>query len=98
MAAGEIALGGATPAAGYAASAIRFPDRLALVDARFGRRLRAFVVVRAGAVVVAEDVRSHVRANLARFRVPRDVVFLDELPRSATGKVLKRELETLSTL
>jgi fatty-acyl-CoA synthase len=33
-----------------------------------------------------------VRGNLARFKVPRDVVFLDELPRNPTGKVLKREL------
>ena len=39
-----------------------------------------------------DDVRSHVKSNLARYKVPRDVVFLDELPRNATGKVLKREL------
>jgi len=37
-------------------------------------------------------VKDHVKANLARYKVPRDVVFLDELPRNATGKVLKREL------
>ncbi len=35
---------------------------------------------------------AHCRANLARVKVPRSVVFVDELPRNATGKVLKREL------
>ena len=39
-----------------------------------------------------DELREHVRANLARFKVPREIVFLDELPRNATGKVLKREL------
>jgi acyl-CoA synthetase (AMP-forming)/AMP-acid ligase II len=67
-------------------------------DERFGQRLRAFVVLGAGVQVDASDVRRHVRANLASFKVPRDVVFLPELPRTATGKVLKRELATLSTL
>ena len=61
-------------------------------DARFGQRLRAFVVRSAGSTVTEQDVKAHVKANLARFKVPRDVVFLDELPRNATGKVLKREL------
>ena len=36
--------------------------------------------------------RSYVKANLARYKVPREIEFLDELPRNATGKVLKREL------
>ena len=61
-------------------------------DARFGQRLRAYVVRVEGSSVSERDVKEHVRANLARFKVPRDVVFLDELPRNATGKVLKREL------
>jgi acyl-CoA synthetase (AMP-forming)/AMP-acid ligase II len=43
--------------------------------------------------VAADDVKQHVRSQLAGYKVPRDVVFLDELPRNATGKVLKRELE-----
>ncbi|WP_210441556.1 AMP-binding protein [Nocardioides xinjiangensis] len=59
-------------------------------DDDYGQRLRAFVV-RSGSVS-ADELREHVRANLARFKVPREVVFLDELPRNATGKVLKREL------
>jgi fatty-acyl-CoA synthase len=61
-------------------------------DQQFGERLRAFVVLRDGARLSEDDVRDHVRDNLARFKVPRDVVFLDVLPRNATGKVLKREL------
>jgi fatty-acyl-CoA synthase len=61
-------------------------------DEQFGERLRAFVVRREGAELSEDTVREHVRENLARFKVPRDVVFLDVLPRNATGKVLKREL------
>ena len=61
-------------------------------DPDFGKRLRAFVVVRPGESLSDDDVRTWVKDNLARYKVPRDVVFLDELPRNATGKVLKREL------
>ena len=62
-------------------------------DDDFGQRLRAFVVRARGRDASASATsRSTSTANLARFKVPRDVVFLDELPRTATGKVLKREL------
>jgi acyl-CoA synthetase (AMP-forming)/AMP-acid ligase II len=62
-------------------------------DPEFGSRLKAFVVVRTGHALDAQAVREHVRANLARFKVPREVEFVDELPRNGTGKVLRRELE-----
>ena len=61
-------------------------------DEQWGQRLRAFVVLMDGASVTEEALRDHVRASLAGYKVPRDVVFVDELPRTATGKVLKREL------
>ena len=61
-------------------------------DADFGQRLRAFVVVRRGHELSEREVKDHVKANLAGYKTPRDVVFVDELPRNATGKVLKREL------
>ncbi|MBO0767874.1 MAG: long-chain-fatty-acid--CoA ligase FadD2 [Solirubrobacterales bacterium] len=61
-------------------------------DKDFGKRLAAFVVLRPGRQLDADGVREFVKANLARFKVPRDVVFLDELPRNPSGKVLKREL------
>ena len=61
-------------------------------DEEFGQRLRAFVVTEEGADLSEDDLKSHVKANLAGFKVPREVVFVEELPRNATGKVLKREL------
>ena len=60
-------------------------------DDDFGKRLRAFVVVGDDAVD-EDDLKGWVKQNLARYKVPREIVFLDELPRNATGKVLKREL------
>jgi len=61
-------------------------------DEEFGQRLRAHVVLRPGASLDVEGVRDHVRANLARYKVPREVVFVDELPRNATGKLLRERL------
>ncbi len=61
-------------------------------DEEFGQRLKAFVIPADGATQDADDVRSYVKANLARFKVPRDVEFVTELPRTATGKVRKSQL------
>jgi fatty-acyl-CoA synthase len=61
-------------------------------DEAFGQRLLAFVVRRPGAEAEADELKRHVHDRLARFKTPRDVVFLDALPRGATGKVLKRAL------
>jgi acyl-CoA synthetase (AMP-forming)/AMP-acid ligase II len=60
-------------------------------DPQFGKRLRAFVVV-TDADPSEDDLKDWVKQNLARYKVPREIVFLDELPRNATGKILKREL------
>jgi fatty-acyl-CoA synthase len=61
-------------------------------DERFGQRLKAFVVRREGSTWDEQGVQQHVRDHLARYKTPREVVFLDELPRTPTGKVLKRRL------
>ncbi|MEC3919340.1 AMP-binding protein [Nocardia sp. CDC160] len=61
-------------------------------DPEFGKALRAFIVPRPDGTLDAESIRAHVRANLARYKVPRTVTFLDELPRNPSGKVLKRTL------
>ena len=61
-------------------------------DEKFGQRLKAFVVKRNAAELSDAAVKEYVKENLARYKVPRDVVFLPELPRNPSGKVLKREL------
>ncbi|MEO5651246.1 MAG: AMP-binding protein [Marmoricola sp.] len=60
-------------------------------DDDYGKRLRAFVVKEGD--VDADTLKAHVKENLARFKVPREIIFLDELPRNATGKVLKKDLK-----
>ena len=64
-------------------------------DKEWGHRLRAFVVKTDGASIGEDDIKSYVKEHLARYKVPREVVFLDELPRNPTGKVLKRELREI---
>ena len=61
-------------------------------DEQFGQRLKAVVVLREGASAGEDELKRHVKSNLAGYKVPRDVEFVDELPRTSTGKVLKREL------
>jgi fatty-acyl-CoA synthase len=61
-------------------------------DEEFGQRLKAFAVLVENADVSEDDLKAHVKANLASYKAPREVELLDELPRNATGKVLKREL------
>ena len=61
-------------------------------DPDYGSRLRAHVVVASGQALDADAVRDHVKHNLARYKVPRDVVFVSAIPRNATGKVLRRNL------
>ncbi|HWD75274.1 MAG TPA: acyl-CoA synthetase [Solirubrobacteraceae bacterium] len=73
--------------------AIEEATAIGVDDEKFGQRLKAFVVLRNGHKLSEDEVKGYVKDNLARYKVPREVVFLDELPRNPTGKVLKRELE-----
>lgn len=61
-------------------------------DVEFGHRLRAFVVPMKGSPHDADSLKAYVRSHLARYKVPREVVFLGELPRNATGKLLRQVL------
>jgi acyl-CoA synthetase (AMP-forming)/AMP-acid ligase II len=63
-------------------------------DDRFGQALVAHVVLRNGSTASPEELRGHVKKALANYKVPREIVILDELPRNETGKVLKRDLTT----
>jgi fatty-acyl-CoA synthase len=56
-------------------------------DSRWGELVVAYVIRRTGCLVDAEDLRAHVATQLARFKIPRDIVFVEDLPRTALGKV-----------
>ena len=64
-------------------------------DKEWGHRLRAFVVKKEGSDVDEDTLKKHVKDQLAKYKVPREVVFLDELPRNPTGKILKGELREM---
>jgi fatty-acyl-CoA synthase len=64
-------------------------------DKEYGHRLRAFVVKKGDADVDEDGIKHYVRDHLARYKVPREVIFLEELPRNPTGKILKRELREM---
>jgi fatty-acyl-CoA synthase len=71
-------------------AAVREVVVIGVPDEAFGQRLAAYVVKRGE--VDEGALKEHVRTRLAGYKVPRDVVFLDELPRNASGKVMAREL------
>jgi acyl-CoA synthetase (AMP-forming)/AMP-acid ligase II len=61
-------------------------------DEQWGERVHAVVVLHAGRQVGVEELRDHVRALIANYKTPRTVEFVDALPISGAGKILKREL------
>jgi acyl-CoA synthetase (AMP-forming)/AMP-acid ligase II/NAD(P)-dependent dehydrogenase (short-subunit alcohol dehydrogenase family) len=61
-------------------------------DPEFGQRLAAAVVLKDGAAITPEELRLHIRGQLARFKVPREIEFVPELPRTSTGKLQRRKL------
>ena len=65
-------------------------------DADYGQRLVAFVVLVPGTSASPDELKQHVRENLAGYKVPRDITVMDALPRNNTGKVLRRELQELA--
>ena len=68
------------------AAVVGVPDR------EYGQRFAAYVAVKPGVILHEGTVREYVHAHLPRFAVPRDVIFVDKLPRNATGKVVRRQL------
>lgn len=68
---------------------------LGVEDKEWGHRLRCFVVRVEGSSIDEDIIKAYVKENLARYKVPREVIFLEELPRNPTGKILKRELREM---
>jgi acyl-CoA synthetase (AMP-forming)/AMP-acid ligase II len=67
---------------------------LGVDDEQYGQRLAAFVVLTPAAAATVDDLKQHVRDSLANYKVPREIIVLDELPRSSTGKISRRDLQS----
>jgi acyl-CoA synthetase (AMP-forming)/AMP-acid ligase II len=65
---------------------------IGVADEKYGQTLKAFVVLREDEAVSEKDLKEYVKSNLASFKAPKEFIFMDELPRNATGKILKRSL------
>jgi long-chain acyl-CoA synthetase len=65
---------------------VGFPDR------EWGEKVKAFIVPRPGQTIVPDDVKSFLKTKLSPFKVPKEYIVLKEMPKSPTGKILKREL------
>ncbi|HEY3879543.1 MAG TPA: fatty acid--CoA ligase, partial [Trebonia sp.] len=81
----------------YECDAVLETAVVAMPDDRWGEVPRAFVVLRAGREISEQALIAHCRSRLAGFKTPKQVVFMDMLPRNPSGKVLKRELRTISS-
>jgi fatty-acyl-CoA synthase len=68
---------------------------IGVADAEFGQRLKAFIVLQRDAVADEELLKNYIKQHLARYKMPREFVFLPELPRNITGKVLKKALAAM---
>ncbi len=65
---------------------------IGIPNERYGEEIRAYIVKRKGAQTTEEEIKSWAKANMAAYKYPREVIFRDDLPISATGKILKKEL------
>jgi acyl-CoA synthetase (AMP-forming)/AMP-acid ligase II/NAD(P)-dependent dehydrogenase (short-subunit alcohol dehydrogenase family) len=61
-------------------------------DHDFGQRLAAMVILKPGAAASEDELRGYVKAHLARYKVPREIAFVEQLPRTSTGKIQRRKL------
>ena len=66
-----------------------------LPDAYRGETVKAFIVVKAGETLTEEEISNYCREKLAAYKVPKLIEFIDELPKSAVGKVLRRKLKEM---
>lgn len=92
---GENISPGAVEEALFSHPAVQEAAVVGIPDPLYGEEVKAFVVLHSGSVVSEEDLILHCLKILPRFKAPKSIVFLKDLPKSPVGKVLKRELRAL---
>jgi long-chain acyl-CoA synthetase len=76
----------------YEHPAVREAAVIGIPHSELGEEVAAAVVLKPGSTATEAEIRDHVKSNVAAYKYPRHVWFLDELPKGATGKILKREI------
>jgi long-chain acyl-CoA synthetase len=92
---GENISPGAVEEALFTHPAVQEAAVVGVPDALYGEEVKAFVVLHAGATVSEEELINHCLKTMPRFKAPKSIAFLKELPKSPVGKVLKRELRKM---
>jgi long-chain acyl-CoA synthetase len=77
----------------YEHPAVREAAVLGIPDAKWGEEVGAAVALKEGEQVSEEELRAYVKDQVASYKYPRTIWFVDELPKGPTGKILKREIE-----
>jgi long-chain acyl-CoA synthetase len=77
----------------YEHPAVREAAVIGIAHAELGEEVGAAVALKPGAEVTEDEIKSYVKANVAAYKYPRHVWFLDELPKGPTGKIMKREIK-----
>ena len=77
----------------YSRSEVQECAVIGLPDREYGERVTACVVLNKGYKLDPEDLRHHLKQHLAGYKVPKEFIAVDELPKSAAGKILKKELK-----
>ena len=68
-------------------------------DRELGETVAAFIVLEKGAQVSENEINNYCEEKMAKYKIPATIIFVDEIPRTPTGKILKRELrQKLETL
>jgi acyl-CoA synthetase (AMP-forming)/AMP-acid ligase II len=79
----------------YQHPAVREAAVFGVPDDTWGERVTAAIALKSGSAATAVELIEHCRTQLAGFKLPKRVVFLDDLPKNPSGKILKRELRGL---
>lgn len=82
----------------YSHPAVREVVVVGVADSYRGETVKAFVSLKAGQHTNAQEIRQYCRQRMAAYKYPRLIEFLDDLPKTSTGKILRRELRELSNL
>jgi fatty-acyl-CoA synthase len=81
----------------YEHDAVREAAVVGIPDEIWGEQITAVVSLKPGSSCTADELRGHVRANLARYKVPKEFVIVDDIPKSAAGKILRTEARRMIT-